>query len=279
MKHGTKSVTGFIMCKNEYRQKVKSRKREQEGVCMQDKTENSAVSRRDFLKFGAAAAVGGATTLGIGALAGCAQDGAGTAGAKAVKTEIELLYTCPIDGRQFADYEAVREHFLKNHPDAAVPEVMSLVLNGEQRHLQVEPQWTLQETLQHAAGITSAKTMCDRGGCGSCSVLVDGRPALSCTLLAVECEGKDIQTAEGIAADEKWRPLFDAFAAHDGSQCGYCSPGHIVVAKYIVETYGEPTEEQIDAELASNICRCGTYKRHAPAILDAVKVMKGGSAQ
>ncbi len=77
--------------------------------------------------------------------------------------------------------------------------------------------------------------------------------------MAVECEGKRIETSEGIAADETWRPLVEAYAKHDAAQCGYCTPGQFTVAKYIIEKYGEPTEEQIRAELAGNICRCGTY--------------------
>jgi len=231
------------------------------------------VSRRDFLKLGGiAAATGGVTTLGAGSLVGCATVDASIA-------EIEILYTCPIDGKQFASYEAMQEHFTTNHPEAVVPEVMTFAVNGTSMKVQVEPQWTLQETLQHALSLTGAKTMCDRGGCGSCTVLVNGVPALSCTILAIECEGKQIETVEGIAADEKWGPLFDAFASHDGSQCGYCSPGHIVVSKYLIEKFGEPTSEQIAQGLASNVCRCGTYQRHTPAIQEAAAAIKGGGGQ
>jgi xanthine dehydrogenase YagT iron-sulfur-binding subunit len=237
-----------------------------------DKTTHE-VSRREFLKMGGVAAAGGAAVLTAGTLTGC------ESGAAAGVTEIEVLYTCPIDGKNFASYEAVQEHFKTNHPEAAIPEVMKLTLNGAERAVQVEPHWTLQETLQHALGLTGAKTMCDRGGCGSCTVLINGLPALSCTTLAIECEGKDIQTIEGIAADPEWLPLFDGFANNDGSQCGYCSPGQVVVAKYVIEKYGNPTDEQIAAEMASNICRCGTYQRHAPAIHEAVAAMKGGGAK
>jgi xanthine dehydrogenase YagT iron-sulfur-binding subunit len=154
--------------------------------------------------------------------------------------------------------------------------MMTLRLNGGEARVQIEPHWTLQETLQHALGLTGAKTMCDRGGCGSCSVLIDGVPALSCMTLVVECEGREIETVEGIAAQEQWQPLFEAFTKHDGSQCGYCSPGQVVLAKYVIEKYGSPTEEQILEEMASNICRCGTYPRHAPIIMEAAKAMGGG---
>ena len=91
------------------------------------------------------------------------------------------------------------------------------------------------------------------------------------------CEGKQIETSEGIAADERWRPLVEAYAKHDAAQCGYCTPGQFTVAKYIIEKYGNPTDEQIRAELAGNICRCGTYSRHVQAIQEAAGAIKGGN--
>jgi xanthine dehydrogenase YagT iron-sulfur-binding subunit len=231
------------------------------------------VSRRDFLKMGGLGAAGGVgVALGAGSLVACAPETAAAA-----VSEVELLYTCPIDGKRFTSYEAIQEHFKANHPQDAIPEIMTLSINGSERKVQIEPHWTLQETLQHALGLTGAKTMCDRGGCGSCTVLIDGSPALSCITLAIECEGRQIETVEGIAADEKWKPLFDEFVSRDGSQCGYCSPGQIVISKYIIEKYENPTEEQILQEMASNICRCGTYPRHAPAIMAAVEAMGGGN--
>jgi xanthine dehydrogenase YagT iron-sulfur-binding subunit len=238
------------------------------GGCMQEEEKVfKDVSRRSFIKIGGLAAAGaGVINLGNAAVAP----------AQALAAEIEELYTCPIDGKHFSSYEEIKAHFESNHPESVIPEMMTLSVNGSDIRVQVEPHWTLQETLQFALGLTGAKTMCDRGGCGSCSVLINGEPNLSCATLAIECEGKQIQTIEGIAADEQWKPLFDAFAANDGNQCGYCSPGQVVVAKYVIEKYGDPTDEQIASEMASNICRCGTYQRHAPAIHDAVKAMSGG---
>jgi xanthine dehydrogenase YagT iron-sulfur-binding subunit len=228
------------------------------------------VSRRDFLKLGGIAAAGGAAAISAGSLTACVDT------TNAAKTELDMLYTCPIDGKNFASYDALRGHFETNHLKAVVPEVMTLSINGVERKLQVEPQWTLQETLQHTLGLTGAKTMCDRGGCGSCTVLIDDIPTLSCMTLAIECEGRRIETVEGIAADQEYQPLFDAFVKNDGSQCGYCSPGQVVLAKYVIKKYGTPTEDQINNEMASNICRCGSYPRHAPAILEAVQSMRGG---
>ncbi len=142
----------------------------------------------------------------------------------------------------------------------------------------VEDHWTLRETLIRAIGLTgNAKQMCDRGGCGSCTVLMDGKPALSCTALAVECEGKLIETSEGIAADPAYRPLLEVYVRNDTAQCGYCTPAQFTVAKYILNKYElNPTEDQIRLELSGNICRCGTYARHVKAIMEAAEEMRGG---
>lgn len=226
------------------------------------------LSRRDFLRL-TGITMGGTAAV---AMTGCAPE---TAQAADPINEIEELYICPLDGRQFPTFDAIEAHFEECHPDRVVPEMATLHVNGEDRKVQLEPQWTLQETLQRM-GFTSVKCMCDRGGCGSCSVLIDGEPALACSTLAIECANRDIETVEGIAADEKWAPLFDAFVNTDSMQCGYCTPGQVVVAKYAIETYGDPTDEQINDIMAQNICRCGTYPRHNLAIHEAVANMGGG---
>ena len=230
------------------------------------------VSRRDFLTVGGAGMAGLAASLGIGSVIGA--PGEAVAEVAAVT---DFVYTCPVCGRKTADYDALKAHFEEQHPDATVPECAVLTINGAEVKVQVEPQWTLRETLQRAVGLTGcAKQMCDRGGCGSCSVLIDGVPALSCTTLAVEAQGRSIETSEGIAATPKWRPLVEAYAKYDAAQCGYCTPGQFTVAKYIIETYGQPTAEQIREELAGNICRCGTYSRHVAAIQEAAAAIAAG---
>lgn len=233
------------------------------------------VSRRDFFKVGGIAGVSaaGAAGLGIGSILGTTE----TAIAEPV-TITDFVYTCPMCGQHTTDYDALVEHFKESHPDAAVPQCATLNINGNEIKVQVEPQWTLREALQKAVGLTgAAKEMCDRGGCGSCTVLIDGKPALSCTTLVVECVGKQIETSEGIAADPTYRPLVEAYVKYDASQCGYCTPGQFTVAKYIITKYGEPTEDQIKEALAGNICRCGTYLRHIQAIQEAAAAIKGGN--
>jgi xanthine dehydrogenase YagT iron-sulfur-binding subunit len=106
---------------------------------------------------------------------------------------------------------------------------------------------------------------------------MDGRAVLSCTTLAVECEGKAIQTVEGIAADPKWRPLIDSYCKWDAMQCGYCTPGFLVSAKALLDKKSNPTEEDCKQALAGNICCCGTYPRHPTAIMEAAPTIKGGA--
>jgi aerobic-type carbon monoxide dehydrogenase small subunit (CoxS/CutS family) len=152
-----------------------------------------------------------------------------------------------------------------------------LKVNGKDYKVQIEPHWTLQRTLQFKLGLTGAKQMCDRGVCGSCSVIMDGRAVLSCTTLAVECEGKEIETVEGIAANKKWDPLIKSYCKWDAMQCGYCTPGFVVSAKALLDRNPNPTENDCKQALAGNICCCGTYPRHPTAIMEAAQIMKGGA--
>jgi aerobic-type carbon monoxide dehydrogenase small subunit (CoxS/CutS family) len=154
---------------------------------------------------------------------------------------------------------------------------LKLKVNGKEQQVQIEPNWTLQRTLQFKLGLSGAKQMCDRGVCGSCSVIIDGRAVLSCTTLAVECEGKEIETVEGIAANKKWNALIQSYCKWDAMQCGYCTPGFVVSAKALLDKNPNPTENDCKQALAGNICCCGTYPRHPTAIMEAAQIMKGGA--
>lgn len=184
---------------------------------------------------------------------------------------------CPLCGEKCADGHALTIHYFKTHPGEIAPAAVRLTVNGQECTLLTEPQATLQEALQHHLGLTGAKHMCDRGQCGSCTVILNGRPALSCNLLAADCDGMTVQTVEGIAADPKWRPLIDAYCKWDAMQCGYCTPGFLVTAKCLLDWNPHPTAGDIKKALSGNICICGTYPRHTQAILEAVETMsKGG---
>ena len=155
---------------------------------------------------------------------------------------------------------------------------VTLDLNGKLCDALIEPHWTLQRALQFRYGLTGTKHMCDKGVCGSCTVIIDGRTALACTTLAIECEGKAIQTIEGIAADPKWEPLIDAYCRWDAMQCGYCTPGFLMSAKALLDSNPHPTEQECKEALAGNICICGTYPRHSTAILEAALKMSAQGA-
>jgi aerobic-type carbon monoxide dehydrogenase small subunit (CoxS/CutS family) len=149
-----------------------------------------------------------------------------------------------------------------------------LMVNGRPYSLHVEPNWTLRDVLRQKLGFTSVKDFCNGyGACGSCAVIMDGRPALSCMAIAADCEGAVIETAEGIA-DAK-HPLIEAYIMNWTAQCGYCTPGFLVTAKALLDRIPNPTVEDIKQALAGNLCRCGTYPAHIKAIQDAARVLKG----
>jgi len=235
--------------------------------------EGNGFNRRSFLKSAGVAVAGG--TLGAGvSLSTEAAAAAPAVPAPGIPATI-TVFRCPIDALNFNTFADLKSHFAEAHPEAVVPVTTKLNVNGKDYEVLIEPHWTLQRTLQFRLGLTGAKQMCDRGVCGSCTVIIDGRAVLSCTTLAVECEGKAIQTVEGIAADDKWKPLIDAYCKWDAMQCGYCTPGFMVSSKHLLDKNPNPTAEECRQALAGNICCCGTYPRHPTAIMEAAEVMKG----
>ena len=187
--------------------------------------------------------------------------------------------TCPLCGEPFLSFGDLTAHYLAVHPEAVAPVEVRMTVNGRDCCLIIEPQMTLKEVLQFHLGLTGAKQMCDRGQCGSCTVIMDGKPTLSCNVLAADCGGKTVETVEGIAVQPKWRPLIDAYCKWDAMQCGYCTPGFLVAAKCLLDRNPHPTEEDIKEALSGNICICGTYPRHSQAILEAVSYMVKGGEQ
>jgi len=143
-----------------------------------------------------------------------------------------------------------------------------LAVNNWEFEVKVEPETVLRDVLRDQLGFLSVKDMCNGyGACGSCTVIMNGRPILSCLTLAVECDGAVIETAEGIA---KSHPrLIDAYIMNNCMQCGYCTPGFIVTAKALLDRNARPTEEEIREALGGNICRCGTYPQHILAVKEA----------
>lgn len=237
--------------------------------------ERSNFNRRSFLKNAKVIIGGGA----IGA-AGIAIRPEMAQAAEAVQSMPKTVaqFRCPVCNKDFSNFAELKNHFKTEHPEHVEPVTTKLNINGEECEVLIEPHWTLQRTLQFKLGLTGAKQMCDRGACGSCTVIMDGRAILSCMTLAVECEGKSIQTIEGIAADPKWRPLIDSYCKWDAMQCGYCTPGFLVSAKALLDKKANPTEDDCKQALAGNICSCGTYPRHPTAIMEAAPIIaKGGN--
>ena len=152
----------------------------------------------------------------------------------------------------------------------------TLMINGKKYLLDLKGHETLLEVLRGHLGLTGTKSACEEAECGSCTVIIDGRAVMSCTTLAMECEGKSIQTVEGIAADPKWKPLIDAYCKWDAMQCGYCTPGFLVSSKALLDKNSNPSEDDCKQALAGNICCCGTYPRHPTAIMEAAPAIKGG---
>jgi carbon-monoxide dehydrogenase small subunit len=152
---------------------------------------------------------------------------------------------------------------------------VEIEVNGERMHLDVEPRRTLADALREDAGLTGTHLGCEHGVCGACTVLVDGAPARSCLMFAVQCDGSSVTTVEGITGpDGALHPLQEAFVAHHGLQCGFCTPGMLMTAAHLLETHPDPDRATIRAEMSGNICRCTGYQ----GIVDAVEAAARGGA-
>src|SRR5437868_15414525 len=199
---------------------------------MSDKEDRFGVSRRDFLK-----------SAGVGGLA--------TAVTSAGVTDVEAQAGPRVIG------------------PGDVP--VSLTVNGKRLDLKIEPRVTLLDALRNRADLTGNKRVCDRGACGACTMIVDGRTVYSCSTLAIEVQGKQIRTVDGLANGASLHPVQQAFCDVDALMCGFCTPGFVMATVALLEKIPNPTEQQIRHGLDGNICRCGTFVR----ILEAANAAKG----
>jgi aerobic carbon-monoxide dehydrogenase small subunit len=142
--------------------------------------------------------------------------------------------------------------------------LVKLTINGEPREVEVEPYRSLLDMLRNEAGLTGTKKGCDVGDCGACTVIVDGKPVNSCLMLGVEAEGAKVETIEGLR-----HPLQESFIRHGAAQCGFCTPGMIMMAKALLDEKPRPTEDEIRFALAGNICRCTGYTKIIEAVIHA----------
>ena len=155
---------------------------------------------------------------------------------------------------------------------------VSVTVNGVAREADVEPRTLLVYFLRESLGLTGTNVGCDTSSCGSCTVLLDGESVKSCTLLAVQAEGREVTTIEGIATDGQMHPIQDAFHRNHGLQCGYCTPGMIMAAASFLQENPNPTDEQVRESLEGNLCRCTGYQNIVKSILDAAGTMSGAKA-
>jgi carbon-monoxide dehydrogenase small subunit len=146
-----------------------------------------------------------------------------------------------------------------------------LSVNGESCEFPVEPKKTLLDFLREDLGLTGTKKGCDNGECGACTVLLNGRPVNACLVLAVETDGQEVLTIEGLADGPRLHPLQQAFIQQGAVQCGYCSPGMILTAKALLDENPRPTEMEVKKAIAGNLCRCGTYSKVVKAVLSVAK--------
>ena len=151
---------------------------------------------------------------------------------------------------------------------------LKLSINGKSYSAEVEPRVTLLEALRNELDLTGAKRVCDRATCGACTMIVDGKPVYSCSMLAIEAQGKSITTVEGLMQGETLHPVQQAFIDNDAQQCGFCTPGFVVASKAFLDKNPNPTPAQIQKGLGGNLCRCGTYVGVRAAVAQAAQ--KGG---
>ena len=204
---------------------------------MNDSKSNDSfsVSRRSFLKtFGTTAAA------------------AATAQVQAVAQELEKVNQEKVVG------------------PGAVP--ITLQVNGKPLKLEVEPRVTLLEALRNSSNLTGSKEVCDRGTCGACTVFLDGEAVYSCSILALEAQGRPVTTIEGLAQNGQLTPVQQAFIEQDALMCGYCTPGFVMSVTALLKKNPKPTAEQVKRACSGNLCRCGTYPRVLEAALKAAGV-------
>jgi aerobic-type carbon monoxide dehydrogenase small subunit (CoxS/CutS family) len=150
---------------------------------------------------------------------------------------------------------------------------LSLRINGEPAEFLFEPNKSLLELLREDAALSGTKHGCELGECGACAVLMNGRPVLSCLVLALECEGAEITTVEGLATDSRLHPLQDSFVECGAAQCGYCTPGFLVTARALLDEKPEASRDEIVEALSGNLCRCTGYIQIFEAVEQAARKM------
>jgi xanthine dehydrogenase YagT iron-sulfur-binding subunit len=184
----------------------------------------------------------------------------GTGAVLAVATAVSPIKV-PIPGADVAESRTA---------SSTVPATsVRLMVNGVEHRMEIQDRLTLAEVLRDHLGLTGTKIGCDRGECGACTVLLDGKPVYSCSNLAVWADGREIRTVEGLAQSGHLDPIQQAFVDHDGPQCGFCTSGQLMAAKGLLLRNPHPTHHEVQAGMTGNICRCSNYNHYVEAVLAA----------
>jgi xanthine dehydrogenase YagT iron-sulfur-binding subunit len=187
------------------------------------------------------------------------------AGLTAATTVIESASALARDARQAVEGA-------RTVGPSAVP--IKLQVNGQEHTVNVEPRFTLAETLRDQLGLTGTKVVCDRGSCSACTVWIGGTPTLACMTLALDAQARKIITIEGLSHGDEMHPVQVAFVKHDAMQCGFCTPGMVMSCAALLERNATPTLAEVKHAVSGNLCRCGTYPKVFAATLDAAKQRK-----
>ena len=244
-------------------------------------SEQPRTTRRDFLK-GLAAGIAAGAIASAGVAAGIwPKPAPPTTVTKTVPTTVTETRTAPTTVTETVPTTVTETKTVTAPapPAAKVPferKTIRLTVNGEEYLVDVDVRDTLAYVLREKLGLTGTKIGCDEGTCGACTVLMNGKPILSCMTLAVECEGNEILTIEGLSKDGKLHPIQQAFVEKHGLQCGFCTPGMILSAKALLDKNPNPSEEDIKKAISGNICRCGNYVKIVESIKEAARKMRGG---
>lgn len=162
---------------------------------------------------------------------------------------------------------------------AGAPVPLTLLVNGREQRLRVEPRETLLSVLRERVGLTGTKPGCERGECGACTVLIDGLPRYACLTLALEAEGRAVTTVEGLLEGEKLGLVQQAFVQEDGLQCGYCTPGQVMAAEGLLRAQPDPGLDEIRQGMSGNLCRCGAYPHIFKAVQRAGELKRKGGVR
>jgi carbon-monoxide dehydrogenase small subunit len=252
-------------------------------------SDRSVISRREFLK-DAGLVVGGASLGSVSLLNACTR----TVGTTTVTetnpitkyadistvppitvTTTVSVYIDPIDGTTWPTLDTLKAHFAAAHPQAYLPPLTNLIVNGTNYGLQVQSHWTLVWVLREKLGLTGTKKYCNLGSCGFCNVIMDGRLVMSCMVLASECNNSNITTVEGLATGNVLHPIQQAVIDAKAFECGMCTPGVIMAAKALLDKNKSPTLADIQEGMSGAFCRCAQYDRIFTAVSAAAVKMKG----